>query len=91
MMHLIQDENVSGAVNFTAPEPLTMSVFGRTIGSVLHRPHWLPVPEFGLRLLFGEMADLLVKGQRVLPQKAIDSGYLFRFPTAQSALQDLLK
>jgi uncharacterized protein (TIGR01777 family) len=90
MMHLIAADTVTGAVNFTAPEPLTMNLFGRTLGTVLHRPHWLPVPEFGLRLLFGEMADLLVKGQRVLPQKALDSGYRFRFPTAQAALQDLL-
>lgn len=90
MQFIIDHESMHGAVNFTAPEPQQMKVFGQLIGKVLRRPHWLPVPSFALRLLFGEMGDLLLKGQHVTPQKALEHGYSFRYPTAEQALTDLL-
>ncbi len=79
-----------GAVNFTAPAPVTMEEFGKTAGHVLHRPHWLPVPAFALELLLGEMAEIVLQGQYVLPQKALDLGFSFQFPTLESALKDIL-
>jgi uncharacterized protein (TIGR01777 family) len=76
----------SGAVNATAPEPATMREFCRQLGQALHRPSWAPVPAPALRLLLGEMAEMLLTGQRVMPQAALRSGYAFRFPTLPAAL-----
>jgi NAD dependent epimerase/dehydratase family enzyme len=58
---------------------------------VLGSSSWLPVPEFGIRIALGEMADLVVRGQRVLPKRAQELGYTFKYPTLKPALKDLLK
>jgi|CXWL01.1.fsa_nt_gi uncharacterized protein (TIGR01777 family) len=81
--------DATGAFDLTAPEPLTNCEFGRILGGVLRRPSLLPVPAFSLRLLFGEMAGVLLDGQRVLPQRLRALGFTFRFPDARSALADL--
>ena len=86
----LEHEEVRGPVNATGPEPLTMRDFSGTLGRVLGRPSWLPVPEFILRAALGEMSDMLLTGQRVLPAKAIAAGYQFRFETAEAALRDIL-
>jgi hypothetical protein len=62
----------------------------RAIGSVLGRPSALPVPAFVMRLALGEVADVVLASQRVLPRKALELGYRFRFPTVEAALRDLL-
>lgn len=90
LAHCLQDETVSGAVNVTAPHPVTMDHFGRIIGSVLNRPHWIPAPSFALQLLLGEMSEIVLQGQKVIPQVARDHGYSFEFPTVEKALADLL-
>lgn len=87
----LEDERVSGPINATAPEPQTSRDFSATLGRVMGSPSWLPVPEISLRLALGEMADLVVKGQRVLPARALELGYRFRHPTLEGALRDLLK
>lgn len=87
----LEDERVRGPMNATAPNPLTNRTFCETLGEVLGSPSWLPVPEFTLRIALGEMADLVTRGQRVLPKRALELGYSFRFPTLKPALQDLLK
>lgn len=87
---LAQEQNLRGPVNLTAPSPVQMKEFGQTMGQVLHRPHWLPVPSFALRLILGEMADLILKGQRAIPAKLLDAGFQFKFPELKSALEDLL-
>lgn len=79
-----------GPVNFTAPQPTTMDQFGKSIADVLHRPHWIPLPSFVLKGMLGEMSDLLLKGQKVLPQKALNHGFSFDFPTTQQAISELL-
>lgn len=76
----------AGAVNATAPAPVTMRDFCRALGRVLHRPSWVPVPAPLLRLLLGEMSELLLTGQRVVPQAALRAGYVFRYPDLASAL-----
>jgi uncharacterized protein len=86
----LEDTRVSGPLNATAPQPQTNREFSTTIGKVLGKPSWLPVPGFALKILFGEMADTLTTGQRVIPRKALDLGYTFKFPTAEAALRDLL-
>lgn len=79
-----------GAVNATAPEPVRMKEFCATLGKALGRPSWAPVPAFVLRLAFGEMADVLLTGQRAVPAEAQRRGYAFRFPTLPEALRDIL-
>ncbi len=78
---------VSGPINAVAPEPVTMNTFCEILGRVLHRPSWLPVPEFALNILLGELGTLMTTGQRVIPAKAIAGGYMFQYPTLEPALQ----
>ncbi len=91
LLMALEDERVRGPINATAPNPLTNREFTTTLGSVLGSPSWLPVPEMSLRLALGEMADLVVKGQRVLPRRAQELGYQFRFSELRPALVDLLR
>ncbi len=86
-----EDGDASGPFNLAAPHPLTNAALGRVLGRVLNRPAVLPVPAPALRLLFGEMATLLLDGQRAMPRRLLDLGFTFRFPEAESALRDLLK
>ena len=80
-----------GPINGTAPHPVTNHAFGKALGRVLHRPSFMPTPGFALRLALGEVADLILSGQRVLPKKALELGYRFQFPEVEGALADLLK
>jgi len=82
----MKQPQLSGAVNATAPNPVTMREFCRELGRALRRPSWLPVPSVALRLLLGEMAEMLLTGQRVMPRAALDHGYAFRFPDLRHAL-----
>lgn len=83
---LIGHEDAQGAFNGTAPEPVVNRAFARTLGAVLHRPAVLPTPGFALRLAFGEMAGLLLTGQRALPAAALAAGFRFRHATLEAAL-----
>lgn len=87
----IEDEQFAGPINLTAPNPHTNNDFGKTLGQVLGRPHWLPVPAFALKLPFGEVTTVVLDGQRVLPAKLQHAGFTFQFPQLAPALQDLLK
>jgi hypothetical protein len=87
IVHLLGTD-VRGAVNLTAPNPVTSAQFAHALGTALRRPTVFPVPRFGPRLLLGrELADtLLFEGQRVLPARLTESGYAFRHPTIDVAL-----
>ena len=89
ILFLLEHPDAHGAINATAPNPVTMSEFCKTLGDVLNRPSWAPVPAFALRLLLGEMAEMLLTGQRVLPAQAQKMGYVFKHPTLLQALQSL--
>lgn len=89
MLFLLQNENASGAYNLTSPNPVTNAEFGKTIGSVMHRPYWMPVPAFLMRLFFGEMSTVVLDGQRVLPRRLLEAGYGFKYSNLKSALQDV--
>ena len=91
MEWVLTHPEVSGAINATAPQPVTMRELCATLGRVMHRPSWLPVPAAALRLLMGEVADLLLTGQRVLPAAAQSSGFTFRFPELTPALEACLR
>jgi len=82
---------LEGAVNGVSPNAVTNADFTRALAAAVKRPAIFPVPGMGLRLLFGEMADVLLASQRVLPKAAESAGYRFRFPHVGAALADLLK
>jgi uncharacterized protein (TIGR01777 family) len=79
-LHLVEHERASGAFNGTAPNPVTMRELAKTLGSVLHRPALLPVPAPVLRIALGDVADVLLTGQRVLPRRTQESGFAFLHP-----------
>ena len=68
-----------------------MRTFCKVLGEVLHSPSWLPVPEFLLKVALGQMAEMLLYGQRVVPKKLIDVGFKFQFPELRSALKNALE
>ena len=84
------DERWSGAVNATAPEPLSNRDFSRALGRALHRPALLPVPGVALQLLYGEMAEIVTEGARVVPAKPLVLGYEFVQPQLDEALSSAL-
>jgi uncharacterized protein (TIGR01777 family) len=86
----LEDERWSGPVNGTAPEPVSNREFSRALGRALHRPSLLPVPGFALGLLYGEMAEIVTTGARVMPAKALVLGYDFRHPELDEALRSAL-
>lgn len=91
ILHCMMHEELHGPVNVTAPEPVNNADFTKTLGAVLRRPTIFPVPGFAAKLAFGQMADeMLLSGQRVMPQQLVASGYTFRFPDLEPALRHLL-
>lgn len=89
---VLEKENLRGAVNTTAPNPATNEEFTNTLGKVVSRPTILPVPSFGIKLLFGEMGErLLLEGARVLPEKLENAGFEFKFPDLENALKHILE
>jgi len=90
-LFLLEHPEMKGPVNFTAPYPVRNRELTQTLSAVLRKPAFpFPVPEFLLRLTLGESADMILKGQRALPQKLLSNGFLFKFPTLSVALQDLV-
>jgi len=89
--HLIEDQMAHGAYNLSSPNPVTNKEFAQTIGKVLGRPSFIPVPEFAFRTMFGEVATVVVDGQRVLPKRLQELGYQFKFPALEPAICDILR
>lgn len=89
-LFVIGQERCSGVYNLTAPNPVSNAVFTKALAATLHRPAMFPVPTFVLRLRFGEGADVLIKGQHVLPRRLQESGFKFRYPRIEEALKNLL-
>lgn len=87
----LADERFCGPVNATAPEPLTNREFSKALGRALRRPALLPLPALALRARYGQMAQILTSGARVLPAKALVLGYEFRYPQLAQALDELLQ
>jgi uncharacterized protein len=90
IMAALEDERWVGPVNGTAPEPVTNRELSHALGHALHRPSLLPVPGFALGLLYGEMAEIVTTGARVMPAKALVLGYGFRYPELAEALRSAL-
>lgn len=90
LLAALDDARYEGPVNGTAPGPVPMMVFAAALGRVLRRPSFAPAPAFAIRAAMGEMAALVLDGQRALPAKALALGFRFRFPDLEPALRDLL-
>jgi uncharacterized protein (TIGR01777 family) len=88
---LVDNAAAHGAYNGTAPSPVTNAEFARTLGAALHRPALLSTPAFALKILFGEMADILLTGQRVVPTRATAAGFEFKYADLTSALAAILR
>jgi uncharacterized protein (TIGR01777 family) len=84
----IDNEKVRGAINVTSPEPVTNEEFTKTLGEVLYRPTFLPLPEFAVNLVFGEMGDaLLIDSTKVLPKRLLDAGFEFEYPHLKASIE----
>ena len=90
ILFLVENSTCRGVYNLTAPNPETNSHFGKLLSKVMQKPYWLPVPGFALRLVLGEMSTLVLDGQKVLPKRLLEEGYVFKYPELQAALVDLL-
>jgi len=90
IVHALDDEGASGPLNAVAPSPVTNREFTRTLARVVHRPALLPAPRFGIRIVMGEVADVLFGSQRCVPKATQASGFTFEHPMLEGALRDLL-
>jgi uncharacterized protein (TIGR01777 family) len=90
LMLALSNAGARGPLNGTAPQPVTNRDFAKALGRALSKPSFMPTPGFALKMMLGEVADLLTTGQRVLPRRAQALGYTFRFPDIDTALQDML-
>jgi uncharacterized protein (TIGR01777 family) len=91
VLHAITNETVRGAMNAVAPNPVRNREFTRLLAKVVGKPALFPVPVFALRLLYGEMADILLHSQRVLPKVALATGFAFDYPDLEIAIRHLLR
>ncbi|UCD72369.1 MAG: TIGR01777 family oxidoreductase [Syntrophobacterales bacterium] len=89
-LFLMAHREISGPVNLTSPNPVRNEELARALGKAMHRPSLLPAPGFMLQLILGEFGSVLLEGQRVIPQKLVDNGYVFIYPEIDGALQSLI-
>ncbi|MDN4075231.1 TIGR01777 family oxidoreductase [Fictibacillus terranigra] len=85
------ESEIEGPLNVTSPFPVQNNDFGKELGEIIRRPHWLPAPALAIKTVLGEMSVLILEGQHAYPEKALQSGFKFCFPRLQEALKDLLK
>ncbi|NQE34766.1 TIGR01777 family oxidoreductase [Microcoleus asticus] len=90
ILYALQNSQVQGVLNATAPNPVRMNELCQTLGEVLQRPSWLPVPSFALEMLLGDGAKVVLEGQKVLPKQTLASGFQYQYPTLKLALEEIL-
>lgn len=91
IIHFVLENEISGAINTTAPNPVTNYDFTKTFGKVINRPTIFPIPEFAIKLMFGEMGEtLLLQGSRVVPKRLQELGYKFKFTDLEEAMKHVL-
>jgi len=88
---IVGTASADGVFNATAPNPATNEQFSAALGRALHRPSWIRVPRLALRAIVGEISDVLVTGQRVIPKRALDRGFTFRYESVDAALRDAVR
>lgn len=89
-LFVIENEAISGPVNFTAPSPARNSELSQTISKILRRPAFVPAPAFMMKVALGEFSSYVLNGQRVIPKVLLEKGFKFDYPTIKGALEDLL-
>lgn len=89
ILECLKRPDLNGTFNATAPNPVRMNQLCQTLGEVLNRPSWLPVPGFILELLLGDGAQVVLKGQQVLPKATQETGFQYQYPTLKAALETL--
>jgi len=89
-VHAADTAAIRGPMNATAPHPVRNSEFTKALGRQLHRPAFMPAPYIGLRIVFGEFAQVLFASQRVIPKVALDTGFVFQYPELAGALREIL-
>lgn len=90
IIYLLDNPNLSGPFNLSAPNPVSNKDFVSALSCVLSKPAVLPIPQWVLKCLFGEMSDLLIYGQKAIPKALLDNNYQFQYPQLNSALTNLL-
>jgi uncharacterized protein len=91
LLKYVVENPVLGVLNGTAPNPVTNAEFTKKLAATLHRPAMFPVPAMALKAIFGEMSEVLIDGQRVVPKAAQAAGFQFQYPELGPALANLLK
>lgn len=89
-LFLIEKNDLSGSFNFCSPNPVKNKELARAIGEILHRPLFFPAPGFVIKILLGEFGSVLLKGQRVVPEKLLANGFHFNYPEIKNALKDII-
>jgi len=87
----LDNQAARGAINAVAPQAATNKAFSLVLAQVLKRPCLTPVPSFALKILMGEVSEMLLTGQRVIPKKAQELGFSFRYPEIRNALETILR
>lgn len=90
ILYTLENSSVHGPVNAAAPDCVRMKRFCAALGKAMHRPSWAPVPAFALRFMLGEMAEMLLGGQKVIPEKITKAGYSFKYPDVDFALKAIM-
>jgi uncharacterized protein len=91
IIQALTQPEMAGTFNATSPNPVRMSELCNTLGQVMHRPSWLPVPDFALEMLLGDAAQVVLQGQQVLPKRTQASGFEYQYPTVKQAIEAVLK
>ncbi|MBD2436357.1 TIGR01777 family oxidoreductase [Nostoc sp. FACHB-110] len=90
IVQAVNKSDMEGVYNATAPNPVRMNDLSQTLGQVLYRPSWLPVPAFAIEALLGDGAIVVLEGQQVLPKRTLNSGFQYQYPNLQPALKQIL-
>jgi len=89
LLYAVKNDSLKGVVNAVAPHPVTNREFSKALGKAVHRPAFMPAPAFGIRLAMGELSDLVLHSQKVIPKVAEEVGYPFQFTDIQPALEQI--
>ena len=87
---LMKHPEISGPLNVCAPNPVRNKDLARALGKVLHRPSFMPAPGFMIKLVLGEFGSVILEGQRVIPKRLLENGYVFQYPDIEKALQKIV-
>ena len=87
---LLKHPEISGPVNVCAPNPVRNKDLAIALGKALHRPSFMPAPGFMIKLVLGEFGSVILEGQRVIPKRLLESGFAFKYPAIDKALQEVV-